>query len=165
MFNISFFYNDASISGIYDYRNPAVNIINDHSFSIDETVIHEHVHAMLAQKSTYGSLCFILKHINKLDNRCEDFLKYLYSASKILQENIATYIEFSLVNIKYGEKRYLREIEKLKYHNEEYYGYLKKLLFINDYSKDINRNVEVIYSLGLIAMSPDILRIPIEVFR
>lgn len=120
-----------TLLGKYIFENhPIVDINTTHQETITYTEIHENIHMLLTQGSSYGLFINMIKKASLMDSSKNWLKEELVINMHKMQEATATAIEYLSIISREGIDKFRIEYSKLKVENKTYYKYLSDIKWI-----------------------------------
>lgn len=153
--------------GRYEFRNyTAIDVVENDELNMNTTVIHEYIHLILTQSTTWGTFCYRLVRINAFDNIYSHLIPEFVDLSRKAHEGTAVFFECVYIIKTSGYDKYNQYINNLRKHNPKYYSYIKPLLKFIDITQQTNISIdevkELIYQLAIASLNSNILEIEID---
>ncbi len=152
--------------GYYEFNNQTIINISNNANEMNYTELHEYIHLVLTQKTTFGAATIMLSHANTLDSSMQWLKSELINLMKAVQEGVATFAELLAVWSINGHSAYQDSVEKLRTKNQEYYDYMSFLLVLEKFieSRVISADALIndLIVLALMSLTIDFTKIPEE---
>ncbi|MNB98122.1 hypothetical protein D3C75_453660 [compost metagenome] len=151
-----------TILGQYNHRNyTELNPCVEHILGFECTTVHEFAHLSLVRSTSYGLLLSILSQ----NGLFLESATLLQKAMLHVQEAVAVFIEYSFFLKVQGVDKF-KEAKKNILSRSSYFKYIKDIQFLWDEFEDveIDEKMRLVYWMGLLSLSIDIERIPVELY-
>ncbi len=139
---MNWYHQEGLVRGLYDPVEMKIRLdyraLLSNPLQAELTWVHENVHAQLGLATDFGiGSCSFFQHsdiISKIDKQeINQISNLLYNSQHFVQEGFATFMQYSIVKMKYGKT----ESDNWAFQNvnQTYYDYLQRLYFATQFSK------------------------------